>query len=266
MADLPTSLKLIWIASSVLQIAILVLVLVRRHYQTLPKFAWYIGLNLAQSLLMAGMYSRFGFTSTPSYRTYWATEAIIMVVQTIASTEVLHRALQDYPGVWALTWRVILFASVVVIGIAGATANRNDQWGLWAVTIGYYVTFAVAFVICLLLIRRYSIAIDPVYRMLVGGYCFYACASIFADALLKSQYLAKLPGYAIVWNYLSLWVFLAVLAIWIVALRNPVRVPVKPDSALSGCDYETLGPQVNSRLRELNDTLRKFFRRQVVES
>ena len=255
-----------WIASSTLQLAILVLIFARRHYRTLPMFSWYISLNLVQAIVMFGMYNYSGFSSTQSFRTYWTIEVIIMIVQTLASTEVLHRALQDYPGIWALTWRVILLASVIVVGMAGATANRNDKWGLWTVTIGYYVTFAVAFVICLLLIRRYSISIDPVYKMLVGGYCFYACASIAADALLKSQYLQKLPGYAAVWNYLELWVFLTVLVIWVVALRNPVRVPATPAATLSGVDYEKVGPEINSRLREMNDTLRKFFRKQVTES
>jgi hypothetical protein len=263
---LSTSLKLIWLASGILQFAILVLLVVRRHYRTLPMFAWYIGLNLAQAIIMVGIYSHFGFYSAPSFRTYWATEVIIMVAQTLASTELLHRALQGYPGIWQLTWRVIFSAIIVVTIRAWATANSTDQWGLWSAHIGYYLTFAIAFVFCLLLIRRYSILIDPVYKMLVGGFCFYSCGSIIADALMKSQYLKRFPAYAEVWNYSELWVFVITLVVWIVALRHPVRASSQAPSTPSGGAYEEIGPQVNARLRELNETLRKFFRKHVVES
>ena len=79
---------------------------------------------------MFGVYSHYGFRSEQAYHTYWALEVIIMVVQTLASTELLHRALQDYPGIWELTWRVILVAVIATMGVAWATANSSDQWGL----------------------------------------------------------------------------------------------------------------------------------------
>lgn len=265
MAGLSTSLKLIWLASGLLQLAILVLVVVRRNYRALPTFTWYIGLNVAQALIMLGVYSHFGFTSATSFRTYWAGEVVIMILQTLASTEALHHALQNYPGIWELTWRVILLAILVVIVHAWRTANRNDAWGLLTAHRGYYVIFAVAFVLCLLLIRRYSVSIDPVYKMLVGGFCFYSCGWIVADTLLKLQYLQKFPRYAEVWNYSQMWVFLTVLTIWIIALRNPVRVQPQASSHGAGADYELIGPQINAQLRAMNDSLRKFFGKRGLE-
>jgi hypothetical protein len=264
-AGLSTSLKLIWLASGVLQFAILVLVVVRRNYRVLPAFAWYIALNLVQALILVGIYSHFGFHSASSFRLYWAGEVVIMILQTLASTEALHRALQDYPGIWELTWRVILLAIFAVIVYSWRAANRNDIWGLLTARRGYYLTFAVAFVGCLLLIRRYSVSIDPVYKMLVGGFCFYSCGSIISDTLLKSQYLQRFPRYGEVWNYSQLWVFLVVLVIWIIALRHPVRVRSQAPSLGSGTNYEMVAPQVNAQLRAMNDTLRRFFDKQGVE-
>lgn len=256
--SLSTFLKLIWLASVVLQLTILVLVAVRRNYRTLPMFAWYIGLNLSQAFIMAAVYRHFGFYSAPSFRIYWATEVIIMITQVLASTELLHRALQEYPGVWELTWRVILLAIIVVIIRAWVTANSYDQWGLWNAHIGYHLTFAVAFVLCLLLIRRYSITIDPVYKMLVGGFCFYSCGSIVADALMKSAYVRK-SAYSDVWNYSELGVFLIVLVVWIVALRDPVRVSAQVPTTNSAMAYEVVAPQLNAQLRAINDALQEFF-------
>ncbi|MBV8514258.1 MAG: hypothetical protein JO260_03065 [Acidobacteria bacterium] len=241
------------------------LVVVRRNYRALPTFAWYIGLNLAQALIMLGVYSHFGFSSAPSFRAYWAGEVFIMIVQTLASTEALHRALQDYPGIWELTWRVILFAILAVTVHTWRAANRTDQWGLLTAHRGYYLTFAVAFVLCLLVIRRYSVSIDPVYKMLIGGFCFYSCGSIVADTIVKSQYLQRFPRYAQVWNYSQLWVFITVLVIWIIALRHPVRVRPQAPSLSGGTNYEVIGTQVNAQLRATNDTLRKFFEKRGAE-
>jgi hypothetical protein len=264
-AGLSTSLKLIWLVSGILQFVILVLVVVHRNYRALPTFAWYIGLNLAQALVMLAVYSHFGFSSVPSFRTYWAGEVVIMLLQTLASTEALHRALQDYPGIWELTWRVILLAILAVTVHAWRAANRNDEWGLLTAHRGYYITFAVAFVLCLLLIRRYSVSIDPVYKMLIGGFCFYSCGSIFADTLVKLQYLQRFPRYVEVWNYSELWVFLVALVIWIIALRRPVRVRPRTPSVASETNYEVVGTQVNAHLRAMNDSLRKFFDKQGAE-
>jgi hypothetical protein len=263
---LSTILRMIWFASGILQIAILILIVSRRHYRTLPMFAWYIGLNFAQALILIPVYSHFGFISEASFRIYWATEVITMIAQTLASTELLHRALQDYPGIWELAWRLILSAIVVVIVYSWITANKNDQWGLMYADRGYYLTFAVAFVLCLLLVRHYSVAMDPVYKVLLGGFCFYSCGAFVSDTLLKAQFMQHLPKYSDVWNESELLIFFVVLVVWIVALRHPVSVPVKTSSGIGAGAYEQIGPQVNARLRELNDTLRKFFRKQAAES
>jgi len=227
-------------------------------------FAWYMGLNLAQAMIMVEVYSHFGFNSGPSYRIYWATQVIVMIVQTLASTEILHRALEDYPGIWELVWRVILFAIIAIIGYAWATANSKDGWGLWAVHRGYYFTFAVAFVLCLLVVRHYSISIDPVYKVLLGGFCLYSCGVIVADTLVKSLFLQNFSRYSDVWNGFELLLFFAVLLVWVVALRHPVRVSAssQPSQATGGA-YESVSPQVNASLREMNDTLRKFFGKQA---
>jgi hypothetical protein len=263
--DLSLLIRIIWIACGVLQLGILILIFSLRHYRTLPTFSWFIGLNLAQAIMLVPVYSHYGFLSAPSFRIYWGSQVVIMIVQTLASTEILHRALQDYPGIWELTWRLILCAVVAVIVYAWYTANRSDEWGLMAADRGYYVTFAVAFVLCLLLVRHYSVSIDPVYKIMLGGFCFYSCGAFIADTVLKAQFNAHFPSYSDVWNESEMLVFFAVLMVWVVALRHAVRVPARTLPP-SGGAYEVVAPQLNSELQKMNDTLRKFFRRQATES
>jgi hypothetical protein len=128
------------------------------------------------------------------------------------------------------------------------------------------VTFAIAFVVCLLVVRHYSISIDPVYKILLGGFCFFSCGSFICDTLLKQLFLDNFPRYSDVWNESELLIFFVVLMVWVVALRHPVTASAQTPLNPTGGAYEALAPQINSRLREMNDTLRKFFRKRVVES
>jgi hypothetical protein len=267
--DLSTFLRVVWFASGALQLLILVLIFARRHYRPLPLFSLYMGLNFAQALVLLGVYHHFGFNSAPSYRIYWATQFLTMIAQTLAATELLRRALQDYPGIWELSWRIILFAIIAVIAYSWATANSKDQWGLMYADRGFYITFAIAFIACLLLVRHYSIAIDPVYQAVIGSFCFYACGSFVADTVLQRQFDLAFPRYSEVWNSSKMLIFFVVLIAWTVALWHPVHESAqspRQDRGTGGTNYETFSPQVNARLREMNDSLRKFFTRQASES
>jgi hypothetical protein len=265
--DFSIFLQVIWFGAEALQVAILALILARRHYRKLPLFSLYIGLNVAQTIICAYVYKQFGFHSETAYWTYWATQIVTMIAQTLASTELLRRALQDYPGIWELSWRIILFSIIVLIGYCWATANTKDQWGLLYGVRGYYVIFALAFTACLLLARHYSIPIDPVYQALIGGFCFYACGSFVADTVLEKQFSQSFPKYSEVWNSSKMLLFFATLVVWTVALWHPVRATAQGPGAGDGdIDYRNFSPQVNARLREMNDSLRKFFGRQAPES
>jgi hypothetical protein len=261
---LSTFLRYLWAANAALQLLIVSLIFTRRHYRTLPLFTSYIILNLCQAALLLPVYSHFGLASPTSYHIFWITQAVAMLAQTLASTELLHRALWDYPGIWALAWRLVMVAVTIVVIYSWATADRESQWGLLTADRGYYLTFAVAMVSCLLLVRYYSISIDPVYKVLLGGFCLYSCATVLSDSLYKWLYLRKFKFLTDVWNDSEMVVFFFVLLVWTVALRLPVRVLAQsapPDQA----SYDQLSPQLNARLREINDVLRRFFRREVVQ-
>lgn len=264
MTHLSTFLRIVWLASAVLQVGILALIVFHHHYRSLPRFAWFIALNLAQAIILFVVYSRYGFNSEMAFRVFWATQVITMVAQTLASIELLHRALQDYPGIWELAWRLILVALLGVLAYSWATATPGGDWGLWAADRGFNLTFAIAIILCLLLVRHYTISIDPVYKAILGGFCFNSCGAIIADTLLRAQIQLHFPAYAEVWNEMEMLIFFVVLVVWVVALRHPVRVLASPGTT-GAVPYEEFAPQINARLRELNDTLRKFFRKQATQ-
>jgi hypothetical protein len=265
--SLSTFLRCAWAATILLQLSIFGLLFAKRHYRTLPLFTSYIFLNLCQAALLMVVYPMVGFGSQTSFKMFWSSQAITMFAATLASTELLHRALWDYPGIWALAWRLIAVAATVVVVYSWATADKSSGWGVMSADRGYHLTFSVAIISCLLLVRYYAISIDPVYKSLLGGFCIYSCGVIVCDTLLKVQYLQHWKAYGDIWNNSEMLIFFAVLVVWTVALRHPVRAlaqrpgPATPDQE----SYDQLSSNLNARLREINDVLRKFFRKEVTQ-
>jgi hypothetical protein len=263
MANLPTPLLLLWTIGTIVQLSVLFLVVAKRHFRSLPLFAVYISLNLCQTAFIFFVYSHFGFTSHTAWRLCWLSEPFTLVAQALASTEVLHRILRHYAGIWALAWRLIAGATIIVISYAAASAQQRPDWSVMIANRGYHLTFAVGLISCLLVVRFYSIPVDPVYKTLLGGFCVYSCTVVAANTLLEALFRRHFPQFGDVWNYLEMTVFIGVEIAWVVALRHPVRDDNKP-SLLPPSTYDRVSPDVNSRLRALNDILSKFLRWQVL--
>jgi hypothetical protein len=264
MAALPTLMLALWAIESIVQLGILVLIIAKRHFHTLPLFSAYVALNLCQSAFLVFVYSQFGFTSHAARQACWLSEPVILAAQTFAATEVLHRVLRHYAGIWALAWRLIAVAAVIVICYASASVAQSPDWGLMIANRGYHLTFAVALISCLLLVRWYSIPVDPVYKTLLGGFCVFSCISVLANTLLQVLFLRHFPKFSEVWNYQEVLAFLGVQIAWAVALRHSIRVEEKPALLLPSA-YDRLSPEVNSHLRALNNLLARFLRLQALE-
>jgi hypothetical protein len=263
MATLPPLILLLWAISAMVQMTVLSLVVTRRHFHTLPFFSVYIALNLCQAALLFFMYSQFGFNSHEARQSSWLSESLILIVQTFAATEVLYRVLRHYAGIWGLAWRLIVFAAVIVIWHALESAKQSPEWKLMIANRGYHLTFALSLISCLLLVRFYSIPIDPVYKALLAGFCVFSCTVVVANTLFQTLFLRHFLDSGVVWNYLEMVTFLAVQIAWAVALRHRVRVDDKPP-LLPPSAYDRLSPDVNARLRTLNDALSRFLRAQVL--
>jgi hypothetical protein len=263
MASLPRLILLLWAISFIVQLSLVMVIIVKRQFQNLPLFSVYVAVNLLQAVFLFLLYSHFGFASQTARHLYWLSEAIALTAQALAASEVIHQVLRDYAGIWALAWRLIALAGVMVVSYAAASAQQRPQWSLLIANRGYHLTFAVALISCLLLVRFYSIPLDPVYKTLLAGFCVFSCAVVAANTLLQSLFLRHFPHFEEIWNYVEMLVFIGVQLAWAIALRHPVRVRAKP-ALLPPSSYDRLSPEVNSRLRELNDVLSKILRAQAL--
>ena len=263
MGTLPPSILLLWAIETIVQLTVLFLVVVKRHVHTLPLFFLYIALNLCQAAFLFFVYSLNGFTSPTARELSWLSEQVILTAQALAAAEVLHRVLRHYAGIWALAWRLIAAAAVIVICYASASAGLLPHWRLMIANRGFHLTFAVALISCLLLVRFYAIPIDPLYKALMGGFCILSCTIVVDNTLFQALFLRHYPNSGVIWNYVEMVVFIGVQMVWALALRHPIRANDKP-ALLPPATYDRLSPDVNSRLRDLNDVLSRFLRLQVL--
>jgi hypothetical protein len=260
MASLSPVMLSLWVISAVVQITVFFLVFANRYFRTLPLFAIYVVLNLIQAALLVFVYSHYGFRSDAAYEIYWISEPIVLIAQALAAMQLIRRFLRHYPGIWGLAWRVIAVGAVVTVSHALASAERDPSWRMMIANRGYHLTFAVALISCLLLIRFYAIPVNRTYRILLAGFCFASCEVVAADTLLQMMFLQRFPGAGDIWNYIEMAAFIGVQIIWVVALWQPAQAEERRPSLLPASEYEQLSPDINSRLRKINDVLNRFWR------
>jgi hypothetical protein len=257
-ANIPSLALGLWALSIIAQLAVLTLLLAKGHFRGLPLFTIYIILNLCQAGLLIIVYSRLFFDSHDAQVLFWFSEGITLIAQAFAATEVLHRVLRPYRGIWGLAWRLLTITSSAVVLYVAASAKQDPDWLLMITSRGFHLTFTVATVSCLLLIRFYEIPVQRVYKALLSGFCLFSCAVVIADTLLPILRARHNTHYSEIWNSLALAVFVVVQIVWTVALREPLAV--SRDLAVLPATYARISPQINVRLRALNELLCKFWK------
>ena len=198
MNSMPLYLKSIWACSILGQLIVLVLLLLKGNFRRVPLFTAYTTLNICQAGFILLLYVIPGISSATFLTLAWASEFVTLVAQALATTEILRITLKPYPGIWGLGWRALASTSVlVVIVVALISRGHTAEERLFELNRGYHLTFATAVIVCLLLVRYYSIRVPTAYKMILGGFCLNSCVEVliytFIQAFL-SQGLRCPPG------------------------------------------------------------------------
>ena len=229
------------------------------HFRRLPLFTAYITLNLCQAGFLFVIYLRSGFCSHRTFLLAWTSEAITLLARVLATTELIGLVLRPYRGIWALGWRVLAVASIVVLIIAGVETGGDMKWAIMLADRGFHLALAVALVSVLLLARYYSVPVHRVYKTILGGFCFYSCTVILTNTFSRAFFLHKFAHYEAVWNAATLLPYIAVQVIWALALRSSLPVVEERPALLPTSVYNEVTPLVHARLRLLNDRLVEMF-------
>jgi hypothetical protein len=261
MGALPLYVLVMWACSTVLQLIALILLFAKGSFRKLPFFTVYVALNLCQVAFLVFVYSTWGPDSPTGRILAWYSECVTLLAQALATTEILKVTLRPYQGIWGLVWRALTFTSavtVLIVALAGRGAWVVAMW--FELNRGYHLTFASAVIVCLLLVRYYSIQVPAAYKMILGGFCLYSCTEILIHNVLQSLAKEAFLAYQPIWQSSTVLSFIVVLFIWVAALWKPLPVEARQAAPPSDSIYQRVSPEINERLRELNEKLLRLWK------
>lgn len=259
MRGLVQSVQWAWGISVAAQVVVCGLLLSRGYFRKVPVFTTFVAANVCQAGLLYVIYAQFGFGSRTALVLAWSSQAGIQILRALATMEVLRLVLSPYRGIWGLGWRVLSVAFGVVILYAAVAAGTNVSWAIILVDRGFHLAFAVALVACLLLIRYYSIPVESIYKVLLGGFCFYSCAVVLANTVGPALTLRGFVADELVWQLTTLIAFAGVQLAWAVALWKAAPTAEKRPVLVAASLYRQLSPQINERLGLLNEQLNRIL-------
>jgi len=219
-------------------------------------FSVYIFMTLAQSGLLFVAIKRWGFSSSVAWRIGWATQFLVLGARAFAVAELCRHILGRFRGIWILARWILLGSGATVLVYALLAAYH--QWRLVLNTAEMGIELATAAVIVLLLLfaRYYDIVVEPPLRLLATGLCVYSCVSVLNDTILERW----LSRYVSLWNALGMVAFLSCLLLWSWAFRRPAPQAIADPLFLDRSVYLKIIPEMNWRLRLLNERLIQFWR------
>jgi hypothetical protein len=260
MSGLVHSVQWVWAISVAMQVAVFGLLFFRGHIRKIPVFSTFVAANLCQAALIYFAYAHFGYGSRTSMVVSWISEACIWLLRTLATVELLRLVLGPYRGIWGLGWRVLSVIVGAILFYSAVEAGRNLTWAIILANRGYHFAFALALVGCLLMIRYYSIPINSTYKVILGGFCFYSCAVVLANAVGPWLFVEGSTNYQSVWQFTTTAAYAVVQPAWAIALWKPASEVANPPTLLPTPLYRQLSPQINERLYALNEQLEQFWR------
>jgi hypothetical protein len=246
----------VWALNVSVELGLFIFMAARKHYRSYPAFFSYICVVLLQSVVLFAGYWVRGFSSAFAERFGWGTQGVVLCARALAVAEICWHLLGQYSGIWVLARRILLSCAFIVALYSILTAGWQWDETVLRADRGLELTIGVVIVILFLFARYYEIVAEPAVRSLAIGFFLLSCFAVVNDTILKR----KLGQYEDLWRLLATLAFLASLSLWVSAFRKPLAVSATRPALLPGDIYRTIAPEVNARLRRLNEQLRKLGR------
>jgi hypothetical protein len=256
MNGIPASVQMIWGVTAFLDAGLLVLLLYRKNDRAFPAFFVYVLFDFLQCLVLYASYRIWGFVSPVSRQIGWGTQGVVMTARAVAVAQVCQRVLAKYLGVWALAKRLLILTAVVVLLYSWAIARGGWQFAVLNGHRGVEMAIASVIVVLLLFTRYYGVVVEPVVRVLTIGFFLYSSFYVLNDTILERW----LNDYSKGWNLLGASAFVASILLWIWGLRERQSATTLEPGMLPGGIYSAAAPEINDRLRALNEHLEHFWK------
>jgi len=255
LAELPLLTLATWGSATLLTLVCLCHLLVFGQFRVYRFFTLYLFVNVLQSVGGALLYQRYGFASRFAWNVMWASQAFVVIARALAATEICFLTLGKYKGIWRLAAKMIGTIGILVLALALFFGRKQYQFAVLILEIGLEASIATAVAGLLLFARYYGVRILPATQRLALGLGLLSCLKILNDLVVERF----ATSYVNTWSDVSSGVFIAMLLIWLWALRQPAALRLTEPSLSPSHVYESLIPEVNQRLRDLNEQLDRLW-------
>ena len=256
LTSLPTFDLVLWALTTLAGLFLFVFILTKNLDHDFPLLTLYLGVNLLQTLAQIFVYEFYGFEANVTYAAVWGSQAVVVLARALAACEFCHRVLGHYTGVWALAIRILLSCGAIVLGFTVVLFRDGFQYGVMRMEIASEAFIATIVVGTAIFARYYQAPIKLSAILLGLGLGLNSCLKMLNDALISRYW----QNYSGLWNEVGMVAFMAVLVLWIFAMRAAEGVSEQKPELQPTEIYRTFTPQVNRRLAELNDTLMRVFK------
>jgi hypothetical protein len=261
-AELQGLQQILWLVNIAAGVLLLILVVARRNYRAFPAFSLYLLTNSTLSVLVFLTYHRWGSSSVFSLWFNWGMRVLAVVARALAVAEICRHLLARYRGIWGLAWRVLLASAALTLIYSCIAAKYQWKLALINAERGMELAIAAVIVSVSIFVRYYGVEAKPADRSLTIGFCLYSCFIVVNDTILERF----LDNYVPLWNLLGMLAFLGSMLLWASALRKSQTEESREETLLPATVYQALAPQINFRLRLLNERLLQFWKTEATRN
>jgi hypothetical protein len=246
--------RVLWTVIFFSKAGLVALLLYRRNHRFFPFLFIYAFLNFLQSIAIFESYRIWGFDSNAAMGVAWGTQGLVTFARGVAVAEICHRILAKFRGIWGLAWRLLLAAAAFISFYAWAVSRGSWPFAILNLDRGLELAMATVIVFLFVFARHYEVGVESDVRTAAIGFFLYSCFRVLNDTILEGW----LHRYATLWNLLGTLSFLASMLLWSWAFRRTQPATAFATERVPEDLYRTLAPEINARLRELNEQLRHF--------
>jgi hypothetical protein len=241
-----------WALTTTLEFALVVQLARRKLFRIYPLFFAYLVSVIFQSAAVAALYRDMNLDKDAVWKIAWGTQALVLIMRSLALLELSRKILSRYAGIWALARRLLLCVAVTVIAYDLLLSKGKWQWLIMNGIRGLELAMAAVIVTMLIFARYYRAPINQFQRALAVGFCLYSSFYVINYSMLEKI----LQQYAVLWNFLGLFAFIASLLVWTgAASRYAESEEVAVAQAIPADLYGKLSSEMNTRLLLLNQQL-----------
>ncbi len=251
-----------WGGGGALELTLVALILFRKPSRQIYFFSAYVVFLLSRDVWWFWAVRHVPNISTQNhyayYIAYWVSEFILCLLRLMVAVQVWRLSVRNYPVIWKITWRALALASAGLSLWTVLSAYAYRDWIAEFFYVGVQrFEFMQAFLLVIILAFgvQFRISFRPGYRPMLYSLCFYSLTQCVIATLSSRN-----PILTYAWfNAARELSYEGVLLVWIYALWHLVPVPVREASPVSAEAYGEMAPELNLRLRQLNDRVAEML-------